>query len=74
MSKSKNVQNTTKAGNEVLTNFMPYFSDWDFVYEFEMWHRELDRPEYDMICPHREWEKKAYIAGCKRMLALLNKT
>ena len=37
MNKSKNVQKHTKAGNEVLDDVMPCFSDWDFAYEFEMW-------------------------------------
>lgn len=63
----------TSKNNETAQAVMSRFSDWDFAYEFEVWHRELDRPESDMICPHREWEKKAYIAGCKRILALLNK-
>ena len=73
MNKSKKLKNTTNTGNEVLADVMPCFSDSDFAFEFEMWHHGLDRPEYDMLCPHREWEKKAYIAGCKRILSLLNK-
>lgn len=55
MKNSNNVKKTTKVGNEVLADVMPCFSDSDFEYEFEMWHHGLDRPEYDMLCPHREW-------------------
>jgi hypothetical protein len=69
---SKGSGNCIKANNKVSTNAILCFSDSDFEYEFEIWHHGLDHPEYDLRCPHREWEKKAYVAGCKRVFALMN--